>query len=604
MHLMAARRRDERGAVAVMFAFMASLLLVFAALAVDIGNLTARRTWTQAQADHAALAGGAELLETARLGGTPPVAVVDEVTKYLNANAPQQDDDPCWRNTPADCVTASQLTNGNGADGEVRYTDLGLQVEAPHAWVDFGLAGVAGFDGADVTGTATVQIKTGGLRTMPMYGVAGCDWGRQTLVDPSNDPAPVVPTLDADGETNVTELTADSQVLTDAGLANVETLTLNSTGNLVSFKAKKFNTTRKIGFFPSDGGAPVEQDVFWLQSDATRQDLSKPADPTTYTTNNSPDIMIQALVPDTVAASEQVWWIRVWNQAAGQWSNKSQALPIRVGSAVLECSSASNEGNFGTLRLPRTTPTATSQWLPANIALGLQKPITPTIHRTPAADGICTDGVNNAVVSWQNNPHPGTNCVGTDPGVASTVLDQGLITGGTGYVGLLDSADTKDGCSPDGDSDERTVNFPSYAPFRLNDDVLTCFLTDGTTSLADIANPHYSGPQVLDKSIYDSPRFFYVPVLKQDPGTGAQAETAGHSIIDYRPAFLTDEEATASAIKGSHTGTTDNGIKIENSGVVQMRVFFFNFDALPTDADTDSVMDYLGVGPKILRLVD
>ncbi|HEX6151602.1 hypothetical protein, partial [Nocardioides sp.] len=68
------------------------------------------------------------------------------------------------------------------------------------------------------------------------------------------------------------------------------------------------------------------------------------------------------------------------------------------------------------------------------------------------------------------------------------------------------------------------------------------------------------------------------------------------------PAFLTDEVATSTAVKGTHTGTSDNGLKIDNSGVVQMRVFFFNFNALPREAE--SVIDYLGVGPRILRLVE
>ena len=592
------RPRNERGAVAVMVGALSLVLFVIGAMAVDLGNLVSRRTWTQAQADHAALAGGSELDKAPVSGGTPSADVVAAVLEYLNTNAPQQDDDPCWRNTPVDCVVAADLTNGNATDGEVRYTALGLQVEAPHAWVQFGLANVIGASGGSVTGTATVQVKTGGLRVMPMYGVSGCDWGRQTLVDPANSPAPSVPTLSADADVNSTVLTAGSQVLTDSGGVTVETLTPFSTNNLLTFSASKFSATRKIGFFPSDGGAPIEQEAFWLASDTTRTDLST-ADTTTYTSN--PEKTVQALIPDIVAETEQVWWVRVFNQGSGKWSTKAQALPIRVGGAVLECASASNDGNFGTLRWPRTVPTQTAEHLPANVALGLQSPMTPTVHTMPSFSGECTHDVNLAVVSWGSYLRPQTNCVGTDPGVATTVLDKGLIKGGTGYPGLLTTAETKPGCDPQGGDAERSANFgPDH--YTLNDEVLTCYLTDSTTSLADISSPTYSGGTVLDKSIYDSPRFFYVPVLKNDPGTGAQPQDSGHSIIDFRPAFLTDEVAVSTAVKGSQTGTSDNGVKIDSSGVVQMRVFFFNFDALPRESD--SVIDYLGVGPRILRMVD
>jgi hypothetical protein len=584
-----------------MVGIMAVLMVTFAALAVDLGNMVARKTWTQSQADHAALAGGAELIETPSSGGTPSAAVVDAVAEILNANAPQQDDDPCWRNSPVDCVAPGDLTNNVAADGEVRHTALGLQVEAPHAWVDFGLAGVMGIDGADVTGSATVQIKTGGLKVMPMYSVNGCDWGRQTLVDPANSPVPTTPPLlQNDADTNETELTAGSVVLHDGSNAEVDALLINSTGNKITFSGKKWTQTKKVGFFHSAGVLKYESEVFWAQGDTTYKDLSVPPPPEPAPYSNNASKTVQTLIPDPVAQTEGVWWVRVWNDTTDTWSEKDQALPFRVGGAVLECASASNDGNFGTLRMPRGDGSTPADYIPKNIALGLDPAVQPTIHSTPAIGGECEHNLNNAVVSWPGNLHSGTNCVGTDPGVPPTVLDAGLVKGGAGYAGLLTDVPTAPGCAPDGSSSYRVVNIQGN--HNINNEVLSCYLTNGTTSLADIASPTYSGGAVLDKSIYDSPRFFYVPILAQDPGTGAQAQDEGHSIIDFRPAFLTDEVAISTAVKGSQTGTSDNGLRVDNNGIVQMRVFFFNFDALPHDAD--SVIDYLGVGPRILRLVD
>ena len=75
-----------------------------------------------------------------------------------------------------------------------------------------------------------------------------------------------------------------------------------------------------------------------------------------------------------------------------------------------------------------------------------------------------------------------------------------------------------------------------------------------------------------------------------------------YAIIDFRPAFITDEQAISSAIKGSKTGTSDNGIMIQGNDIKQLKVVFFNYDALPRDAG-GNVIDYLGTGQRIIRLV-
>ncbi len=76
-----------------------------------------------------------------------------------------------------------------------------------------------------------------------------------------------------------------------------------------------------------------------------------------------------------------------------------------------------------------------------------------------------------------------------------------------------------------------------------------------------------------------------------------------YSIIDFRAAFLTDETATTTSIKGSHTGTTDNGVWVQGQDIKQIKVVFFNGDALPIDGDIP-VIDYLGTGNRVIRLID
>lgn len=207
--------RDDRGAVAVMVAAMATLLLLFAAISVDLGNAFARRTAVQSQADHSALAGGAELTGTVVAGGTPSSAVVDEVRDYLNLNYPQTDDDSCWRDSPVTCVSSADLTNGVLSDGEVEYTAEGMRVTAPAAFIDFGFAGavVPGLDGTDVNAAATVNVFTGGKLVLPMYAFQGCDWGSQTIGSPpSGHLPPTVPaTMQFPSDSNQTTMITDAR---------------------------------------------------------------------------------------------------------------------------------------------------------------------------------------------------------------------------------------------------------------------------------------------------------------------------------------------------------------------------------------------------------
>ena len=101
------RRRDESGAVAIMFAFLTVVLFTIAAMSVDLGNAIARRTDTQTQADYGAFAAAAQQLETAKPGMAISTAMQNAVVTALNNNQPQDDKSTCW--TTKTCVSAGQL---------------------------------------------------------------------------------------------------------------------------------------------------------------------------------------------------------------------------------------------------------------------------------------------------------------------------------------------------------------------------------------------------------------------------------------------------------------------------------------------------------------
>ena len=105
--MLSGRRRDESGAVAIMFAFLTVVLFMLAALSVDIGNAIARRTDTQSQADYGAFAAAAQQLQSATAGMSISPAMQNAVVTAMNDNQPQDDTSTCWRTKS--CVSASQL---------------------------------------------------------------------------------------------------------------------------------------------------------------------------------------------------------------------------------------------------------------------------------------------------------------------------------------------------------------------------------------------------------------------------------------------------------------------------------------------------------------
>jgi hypothetical protein len=590
------RTKDESGAFAVMYALMTIMLLTVAALGTDLGNAVSRHTDTQNQADFAAYDAARLMTGSANASTVLTQDVVDAVRDALNDNQPATDNDACWRHNPVDCVVSSDLTDGNLANGEVRYTAKGLQVVAPRARVDFGFANVFGASGTSVSADATVNIFSAGPRVMPMFAVSGCDWGRQTLTDPANGQVdPVVPTLAHNGDTNQNNLIVGGVVLKDSTGTTVTNLTPNSTGNTLVVNGSKWKDLTKFGFFRSDDTNPslvVNQATFW---DAT---LNTTPLVTPYTKNSGGQLGLN--IPNTVTQTETLWYIRAYNGTS--WSPVAEAQPIRVGQTLLECTAGSVDGNFGTLQLPRNGAQSSDD-IPRNIAYGLDDPLNLVVHQyahDTVTDGLCDEQAdpNHGAVEPQSSTgvnaplNPNTNCVPTDTGLTANVATQGLITIDNG-AGLLVGKATHSGCAPNGGSAMRPVNLNNHT-YNLNDDTLSCFLLAGKT-LTEVASEDYllsDGP-AFTKDLFSSPRFAYVPVLRVQPDSGTSNT---YSIIDFRPAFITDEVVGGDA-------STENGLHIQQNDVKTLKVFFFNINSLPHDDDVP-LIDFLGVGQRISHLVD
>ena len=381
----ARRRRDESGAIAIVYAMLVFVLMAIAALGVDIGNAVSRRTVTQTQADFAALAGGAQISDNLVAGSTPSAAIVNAVVASMNGNQPQDDaaSQACW--TSKTCVTAGQMTDANLANGDIRYTADGLQVTAPEHYVDYGFGKALGFSGGNVRAAATVHVYSPGLRVMPMFAVQGCDYGLQTLADPSGGGATtVVPVLAFDTENNGTEIAVPAGPEDVHGCrgehlrAQLHRQHDRHHRQEVGPELLRRLLPQRRPDSPRDrhrrraGRAVRHRDRLVVDQDDHRPDSRSPrsrrsggsASTTATATRRQP---------------------RTGGPAAATCGRcAAEALPVVVGTAALQCLSGPTVGNFGTVKFPRTdVPPPAS--CPVDIAAGLQPPLTPhTLSPVPA----------------------------------------------------------------------------------------------------------------------------------------------------------------------------------------------------------------------------
>ena len=185
-----APKRDERGAIAVMYAMLLLFVLIpVAALGVDLGNAVPGGPATQTQADFSAYAGSDHMTGSETAGGTPTTVLVDAVVGLDERQPAPGRLGHCWRDGAAPTASRRRAhqRQPRRRRGAVPLRWPG-KVTAPANLVKFGLAGVLGFNQTTVGASATVMVKSPGLRVLPMFAVDGCDYGRQTLTDPAHVP--------------------------------------------------------------------------------------------------------------------------------------------------------------------------------------------------------------------------------------------------------------------------------------------------------------------------------------------------------------------------------------------------------------------------------
>jgi hypothetical protein len=614
------RRRDERGAVAIVAALASFALFGVAALAVDLGNAFARARDVQAQADFAAIAAGRVLpAEPEYLGSHDGIAyanlpstsaakaAIDIVATYLNANQPIDDgadsDDTgvrCDRGEIGRCIDPADLFDNDVANGEVIFTDDGdrLRVITPSALVSFGLANVLGVRSTRVTRTASVMIGSPG-RTLPFYIGDSCSSGTQAIQDPApgrNEAyTPTLVPASSDAYRFNQLAIADG---TSNGTYTSETEPYDGESLVMSLQSNEgFAGVTEVGFTrdATDGGNhETIESTFFAISDET----------------------ITFTVPTVVHSTPGVWYIRVatLDGVIELWSstgNKPHPALV-IGAPGLECA-GEQSGNFGSLRLSRNDTNSTSLDLPMNIALGIQH----GLESFPSGPTPCDDsaGIAAGAVLDPGSPTDGivVNCLMTDPGLVSAAT-RGMITGTNGYPGLLaapgnDSTHAHStSCNLSGTTSNRLVNFTGKGSWYINDDALTCFFTNDSVSVGQVSpDDPATTPvpaHVISADLFTSPRFFWIPVISYD---AAHGHSTGYPILRFQAAFLSGQVDSATRTNPNPGGyaSPNNGVIVDKNSLEQLFVVLIDSRALPEIAVVPGgILPYVGTGTKVVRLID
>ena len=618
--------RDERGAVALMVGLLSLVLVGVCAIVVDLSNAFVEKREIQARADFAALAGslGDDLPMTAAGNactyGTGAVATdqaIIDAAAYLN--------DQLGDGTP---FAPTDLVDCNLANGEAAYGifDPGpcvggvcltanknqLSVISQPENVKFGLAAVFGVTDIDVRGEATVEIKTPLQKTLPLYAHSGCDYGSQTIKQPTNGQSSDGVTLANSAESN-TYVDLTSIGVNPVSTTEPPTVTVNSASTVLTINGTDLDKVTEVGFFRSGVPAPSPITV-------AKQTV---ANPTGFTVNAGGTV-ITLTIPTSVTSVQDVWFVRLraprnnspsapleWTPVTNPGNSNPDtnlaARPFVVGNATLNCDQGSSEGNFGTLDLFNESagvPGGQDANIAYNIAYGLQYGLAPypQVNWTPPTF-TCVDGQDGVAITWESGQdNSGTNCVRTQTGLRANAAQMGFVTGvGTADEALLKDPTAAEKCPFDYPSGTTHV---ATAPTgeTISNDVLTCYFTNDAVTVQDVSSSTYAGDVVIDQSIYESARFVNVPVLGALPDSGG---ANSYEIVDFRPAFITEQPGTATRATGAPT--TYNGLVWSTSDSLQaVNLIFLNPKALPNPPldPNGKYIPYTGSGDKVPLLVN
>lgn len=579
MNMNLRRRNAETGTVAIVVALSATMIFALAALAVDLGSGFARKRDIQTQADLATLAAAAKLPYSV----SRKAAIEAAATAYATKNQVAGQDTATW-----------DFADANRLNGYIEYEGANkLRLFAPTSRVDFWLAPAAGLaDGMDVSAVAAAQIESPGVG-LPFFISTACGWGQQTILDATAGPS-IPPTY-------VPTLTPTSNPASTVKIKSV-----SYTPNPVPYPVVPSTVGITIETTSGSGLTDVKE-VGFTTEDGVH--FTRPINVKGGTTTFD--------VPLTVLALEKVWWVRLLEDgkksAPDRWTSSDNAEPFIVGNPTSSIPSAScdskNSGNFGSLDLSRNDVGQPSRYLVENMALGLQHDLARFPPPLPVPPAGCASDSDAEMDTGTPVEGQLVNCLETDTGsdLAQKATDAFITGTAQGSPARLSATDhpTRAGCDPNEGSSNRVLGDISGDP-AINNDVLSCFLKPGV-KVGDVTQPSCTGSCVnaISDDIFESPRFFWIPVLHADPSGGA----GSYAIVDFRGVFITAQDDNATFADPLPAANPDNGITMSTNGkqIEKIKIRAINPLALPEfsgDPGPGNTVPYLGSGTKVVRLVE
>lgn len=595
-------RPTERGAVAVMVAVLASVLVIVAGLSVDLGNAWARGRIVQKQADVSALAAGSLLpMSTDPNKGSSAQAIAERAAEYLNQNVTPGQQMVAWTAlTDGDTTNGHlvfQTADGNACDGSSDVCTR-MTLTPPQARVDFGLASIVS-PGADVTRSATVELFSGlppRQQVVPLWLPSGCGYGpvdgdssqgpsspttttSTVTASPSSSPTPIA--IDPVGTHTLSGPTA--YTLPYGGSLNITNLTITNVSNgtkKASVRAISPNGTLFIEYAAAD--VKSNSSTFNVADFTIGQEVSQT--PGTW--------KLYAVIQkgSQNAYSQNMVTLQVQGGPTASPSSPSVTATASPSSVPVGCT-GQDRGNFGQLFSPRldTSANSKSAALARNLAFGLDHLPIPFDQDAYAIQKECAhSNGNNPIPGAQldDESRDGNNCIIGDTGNDGPKLYDGLIGMVDGKPGRLNVL---------GDSGRETTcpsrSNKAYGSHSVNNDVLSCFLR-GTGTLDKLAQESGVDQSMLDPAIVKSPRLVYIPMIYATD----RAQKGYQPIVDYVPAFITDETQTAPA-------SAENGLEVDGNSVKVIRLFAFNKAALPPNYQSPDVDYDPTLGSGNVRLI-
>lgn len=604
--------RGDKGAVAIMVAILASVLIVVAALSVDLGNAWSRGRIVQKQADVSALAAGSLLpMSVDGSAGSTKQAIAERAALYLNDNLAAGQPTVTWQQLVADTDWSNGHIEFQDDDGNACVDNcVQMQLTPPEARVDFGLAGAVA-SGTDITRSATVRLFStlpDPKKIIPLWLPSGCGYGP---VDGDTEQGPTpAPSTSTSTSTPTGTATATPTATATAAAIVIDPVGDHTLSGPAAY-TMPYGTTLAVNnlTITNVSNGTKKASVRAISPDGTRFIEYAAAD---VKGNASTFYVSDFTIGTEVSNTPGVWKVYAVIEKANKdtYSSNVVTLTVTGGPTSTPTSPTSptstdtaspsetsvpvgctgqDRGNFGQLFSPRTDTTNKATALARNLAFGLDHLPIPFDQVAYTIEKECAQSNgNNPIAGAQLDDvsRDGNNCIIGDTGNDGPRL----------YDGLIGEVDSKPGrLNVAGDASRNTTcpsrSNKSYGSYTVNNDVLSCFLR-GTGTLAKLAQETGVDQTMLDPSIVDSPRFVYLPMVYATD----RAQKGFQPIVDYIPAFITDETQTSAA-------TADNGLEVTGNSIKVIRLFAFNKAALPVEAQSPDVDYNPTLGAANVRLV-